>query len=258
MNLFSKRIRAYLLLGLLLLSSWGRTEGAAEAEPVAAPADSSAASEPEEVVLTESTQGSEDGYDYELWKDRGDTAMTLKGEGLFSCQWKEINNALFRVGQKFDCTKTWEEIGEIRIDYGVDYFPVGNSYLCVYGWSREPLVEYYVVESWGNWRPPGAESLGVIAIDDTRYDVYCTTRVDQPSIDGVQTFQQFWSVRKGKSTEGTVLLSEHFRAWQEMGLELGMLYETALTVEGYQSSGVADVYRNEITIGEQTGGKEQP
>ena len=55
-------------------------------------------------------------------------------------------------------------------------------------------------------------------------------------------------------TEGTVLLSEHFRAWQELGLELGSLYETALTVEGYQSSGQADVYQNDIIIEEKTGG----
>ena len=257
MKLYSKGMLS-LMLFALLLSVCAAAEGAAEPGPAplseAAPTDADTSPAFEEVVLTENALGTADGYDYELWKDRGDTTMTMKGEGLYSCQWKEINNALFRIGRKFDCTKTWEEIGEIRIDYGVRYFPVGNSYLCVYGWSRDPLVEYYVVESWGSWRPPGAESLGVITVDDARYDVYSTTRVDQPSIDGTQTFQQFWSVRKGKSTEGTVLLSEHFRAWQELGLELGSLYETALTVEGYQSSGQADVYQNDIIIEEKTGG----
>lgn len=257
MKRFSKRIQSLLILCLLLFTGSARAEGTAEPEPAVQEvisADPAAFSESEELVLTESTLGSSAGYDYELWKDRGDTTMTVKGDGLFSCQWKEINNALFRIGKKFDCTRTWEEIGEIRVDYGVKYFPAGNSYLCVYGWSREPLVEYYVVESWGNWRPPGAQSLGVITVGDARYDVYCTERVDQPSIDGTQTFQQFWSVRKGKSTEETVLLSEHFRAWQDLGLELGKLYETALTVEGYQSSGQADVYQNDIIIEEITGG----
>ena len=60
--------------------------------------------------------------DYELWKDSGVTFMTLKSNGLYSCQWKDINNALFRVGNKLDCTKTWEELGEISIDYGAHYF----------------------------------------------------------------------------------------------------------------------------------------
>ena len=205
---------------------------------------------PGPIEITENELGTLDGYDYELWKDSGTTTMTLEGQGLFRCQWSDINNALFRIGKKFDCTQTWEEIGDITVKYGADYFPVGNSYLCVYGWTREPLVEYYVVQSWGNWRPPGAESLGVITVDGSQYDVYVTTRTNQPSIDGTQTFQQFWSVRKGKRTEDTVSLTEHFRSWADLGLELGNLYEVALTVEGYQSSGVAEIYENEIIIGE--------
>lgn len=203
---------------------------------------------PSESAITEVETGQIDGWDYELWKDYGTTEMTLDGGGNFTCRWSDINNALFRIGKKFDCTQSWEEIGDITISYGADYFPVGNSYLCVYGWSREPLVEYYVVQSWGNWRPPGAESLGTITVDDATYDVYTTTRVNQPSIDGTQTFQQFWSVRKGKCSEGTVSLTEHFKAWESFGLELGNLYEAALTVEGYQSSGYAKIYQNDITI----------
>ena len=199
-------------------------------------------------VITEVEIGQIDGWDYELWKDLGSTEMTLDGGGNFTCRWSDINNALFRIGRKFDCTQSWKDMGEITLSYGTDYFPVGNSYLCVYGWSREPLVEYYVVQSWGNWRPPGAESMGTVTIDDATYDIYTTTRVNQPSIDGTRTFQQFWSVRKGKCSEGTVSLTEHFRAWEELGLELGNLYEAALTVEGYQSSGYASIYRNELTI----------
>jgi len=107
-------------------------------------------------VITENKIGSEDGYDYELWKDSGNTSMTLTGGGTFSCEWSNINNALFRKGVKFDCTKTYKEIGNITIDFDADYNPNGNSYLCVYGWTRDPLVEYYIVEAWGSWRPPGA------------------------------------------------------------------------------------------------------
>ena len=55
--------------------------------------------------------------------------MTLTGGGTFSCEWSNINNALFRKGQKFDCTKTYKELGNIQVDYNVDYNPNGNSYL---------------------------------------------------------------------------------------------------------------------------------
>ena len=211
------------------------------------PQDTAAETEPP-LIITENELGTVDGYDYELWKDNGTTEMSINGGGLFSCKWSGINNALFRIGRKFDCTQSWEEIGTISVDYGADYAPVGNSYLCIYGWTREPLVDYYVVLSWGNWRPPGAEAIATVDIGGSTYDIYETERINQPLIDGTQTFPQYWSVRKGKRTEDVVCLTDHFVAWQEQGLELGKLYEVALTVEGYQSSGAANIYRNEIII----------
>jgi len=74
-----------------------------------------------------------DGYSYELWKESDNTYMQLLGGGKFSCSWININNALFRIGKKFDCTKTWKQLGTITVKYKVDYKPNGNSYLCVYG-----------------------------------------------------------------------------------------------------------------------------
>lgn len=200
-------------------------------------------------TLYNNATGTEDGYNYALWKDYGTTSMTLTGGGTFSCTWSSIGNALFRKGINFDCTKTYSQIGNISIDYGCTYNPSGNSYLCVYGWSRNPLVEYYIVDSWGTWRPPGATSMGQIYVDGGTYDVYKTTRVNQPSIDGTSTFDQYWSVRTSKRTSGTISVTEHFKAWEKLGLRLGNLYEVALCVEGYQSSGNANVYKNNITIG---------
>lgn len=199
------------------------------------------------------TMGEVQGYNYELWKDKGDTLFTVKEAGNFSCEWNNINNALFRKGKKFDCTKTYDEFGNLSVDYGVDYQPDGNSYMCVYGWTREPLIEFYVVESWGSWRPPGEPTpLGTVKVDGGVYDIYKTTRVEQPSIDGTKTFDQYWSVRQekpkadGSRIEGTISISKHFDAWKKCGLELGKMYEVALTIEGYQSAGKADVYKNEL------------
>ncbi len=134
-------------------------------------------------VITENKTGTEDGYAYELWKDNGNTSMTLTGGGTFSCEWSNINNCLFRKGKKYDCTQTYEELGNITIEYGVDYQPNGNSYMCVYGWTRNPLVEYYIVETWGSWRPPGATSaLGTVYADGGTYDIYKTVRENQPPL----------------------------------------------------------------------------
>ena len=154
--------------------------------------DSSSDTGGETQIFTENITGSADGYDYELWKDEGDTEFRVEpGGGTFSCEWSNINNALFRRGQKFDCTQTYQEMGNIMVDYGVDYQPIGNSYMCVYGWTREPLIEFYIIESWGSWRPPGAPfPVGTVTVDGETYDIYKTTRYEQPSIDGTQTFDQ--------------------------------------------------------------------
>lgn len=200
-------------------------------------------------TITSNQTGTIDGYNYELWKDSGTTSMTLNGGGTFDCSWSNINNALFRIGKKFDSTKTHQQLGNISVNYSANYQPNGNSYLCVYGWTRSPLVEYYIVDSWGSWRPPGATSKGTITVDGGTYDVYETTRTNQPSIDGTATFQQYWSVRTSKRTSGTVSVSQHFNAWESKGMQLGKMYEVALTVEGYQSSGSANVTSNTITIG---------
>ncbi|MBQ7469296.1 MAG: glycoside hydrolase family 11 protein [Pseudobutyrivibrio sp.] len=198
--------------------------------------------------------GNQDGYDWELWKDTGNTSMTLNAGGTFECSWSNINNALFRKGKKFDSTKTYKEIGNISFDYGCDYNPNGNSYLCVYGWTVDPLVEYYIVDSWGSWRPPGGTPRGQIQVDGGTYDVYVTTRENAPSIQGDTTFTQYFSVRTTKRTSGTISVSEHFKAWENMGLPCGKLYEAALNIEGYQSSGTANVYKNNMTIGGSSSG----
>ncbi len=61
-------------------------------------------------TITSNQTGSQDGYDYELWKDYGNTSMTLNSGGAFSAQWSNIGNALFRKGKKFDTTKTHSQL----------------------------------------------------------------------------------------------------------------------------------------------------
>jgi endo-1,4-beta-xylanase len=73
--------------------------------------------------------------------------MVLGDSGNFSCTWSNISNILFRKGLR---PGTREQV----LNFSATYTPNGNSYLAVYGWTKNPLVEYYMVESWGTWRPP--------------------------------------------------------------------------------------------------------
>ncbi|WP_416150275.1 glycoside hydrolase family 11 protein [Salipaludibacillus sp. HK11] len=210
-------------------------------------------------AITSNEIGTHDGYDYEFWKDQGGSgSMTLGSGGTFSGEWSNVNNILFRKGQKFDETQTHQQLGNISINYGANYQPDGSSYLGVYGWTTDPLIEYYIIDSWGTWRPPGGTSKGTITVDGGTYEIYETTRTNQPSIIGDTTFQQYWSVRTSKRTSGTISVSEHFNAWESLGMPMGNMYEVATVVEGWQSSGSADVYSNTLTIDSSSGGGTPP
>jgi endo-1,4-beta-xylanase len=173
------------------------------------------------------------GYTYEYWKDQGSGCLTNESNG-FSVEWTNVGNLLGRKGLRPGSRNN-------LVTYQADYQPNGSSYLCVYGWTRSPLVEYYIVDSWGTWRPPGEEPIGTVTSDGGTYELYRTQRVDQPSIEGTRTFDQYWSVRTEKRTSGTITVANHFAAWEGVGLTIGSLYEVSMTVEGYQSSGTADV-----------------
>ncbi|MDE6664754.1 MAG: glycoside hydrolase family 11 protein, partial [Ruminococcus sp.] len=209
--------------------------------------------------------GNKDGFDYELWNQWGQGSVTMQvgSNGAFSCSWDGIENCLFRTGKKLEKTKKYSEYNGMYIDYDVDYEPKGNSYMCVYGWTENPTIEYYIVEAWGSWRPPGAtDSLGTVEANGHTYDIYKTIRENQPSIHGTETFYQYWSVRQDnpaqnnvkKEITGRISVSKHFEAWEKAGLDMsGTMYEVALNIEGYQSNGSANVKKNGLVMGEGDG-----
>jgi endo-1,4-beta-xylanase len=203
-------------------------------------------------TITSNASGTQGGYHYEYWKDNGSGTMILGEGGNFSCTWDATNgNILFRKGLR-------PGVKNQVITYSADYKPNGNSYLTVYGWTKNPLIEYYIVDGWGSWRPPGGTSKGTVTSDGGTYDIYETTRTNAPSIEGTKTFQQYWSVRKEKTTSGTITCLNHFNAWENKGMNMGSFYEVAFNVEGYHSSGSADLTMSMSTgstgIGGSSGG----
>ncbi|WP_298540546.1 glycoside hydrolase family 11 protein [uncultured Aquimarina sp.] len=211
---------------------------------------------------SEQIAGEEDGFRYELWNQnsQGTACMTLGNEALFSGEWDGILNYLARRGLGYDQTQLHHEIGDFYTIYNCNYNPStnsGNSYLSIYGWTIEPLVEYYIIEDWRNWIPSMADGAVLkksFEINGSIYDVYENTRVNQPSIIGIATFQQYFSIRRNTRNSGTIDISEHFKQWESIDMNLGKLHEVSFVVEGYQSSGnfeftELDVFADNTTLG---------
>jgi hypothetical protein len=191
-------------------------------------------------TISSNQTGTHNGYYWSFWTEGGGTAsMTLGPGGNYSTTWSNIQN--------FTAGKGWRTGTRDRVVcFEGTYNGGSNGFLAVYGWTKDPLIEYYVVESHGQWDPPGntsdIQTLGSFYSDGDTYDVYRSQRVNKPSIIGNATFYQFWSVRRTKRSSGTVTFKNHVEKWESYGLNLGTTWDyQIMESEGYGSSGNSNI-----------------
>jgi len=242
----SKRIASALVAGMLMVS----------------PIISSISASAGDTFTTTSTYpnnqktGWYNNYHHEIWQadTPNSSSMTLHdNDGGFSTQWKcgpngSRGNFLARRGLFWDKDnpKTYKDYKPFVCDYDCTWSAgsSGNSRICIYGWAQNPLVEYYIIEDWKNWSPAqdaSAQYKGSCNIDGSQYKVYTCQRKSYTIEGDNLPFTQYISIRQNLRTKGTIHVSEHFKAWESMGMKMNNLYEIAFNVEGWESDGSADV-----------------
>ena len=131
-----------------------------------------------------------------------------------------------------------------RVNYTGQFQVDGNSYMALYGWTMDPLVEWYVIESFGIHNPSdnaNSTCYGTFQSDGGTYEVWMKWRVNAPSIVGTATFPQFWSVRTKRHVGGTINTTRHFEAYTKAGLKLGRHLDMIVGIEGQAGKGSADL-----------------
>jgi endo-1,4-beta-xylanase len=183
-------------------------------------------------------------FSYEEWNKTGTGKATFYSDGSFSCSFDNIDDYLCRSGILYgeNSGVNFKSIGNLYADFSLGNYTnksgVSYAYIGVYGWTQSPLIEWYIVDSWGSQgRPTWCGTLvKTVTIDGAEYDIYKDDITQaRGTIEGTKTFTQYWSIRKTARKCGTINITAHFNAWESAGLKMGSsLYEAKVLGEAGQ------------------------
>jgi len=188
--------------------------------------------------VTTNQTGNDGGFFYSFWTNGGgQVTMSLDGHNGYTVEWKNCGD--------FTCGKGWNPGSARTVSYSGGYQNSGGGAFGLYGWTTNPLVEYYVCESPGSSGSPAQGThKGTFTADGGTYDVYEHQQVNQPSIIGTATFNQYISVRQQRRTSGTITSQSHFSAWSNYGMKMGNHNYQIMLTEGWNGSGSSSVKVN--------------
>ncbi len=160
-------------------------------------------------------QGFDKGYYYSLWTDgSGSASITFPNAnipGNFKIDYSNTNNVVGGKG--------WQTGSSTRvINYNVGHVSGSYNFIGVYGWTKSPLIEYYVSEK-GNIYVGNAIRINTVNANGHTYTFYKHQQVNKPSIQGTQTFWQYIDNWGGQTFNGNkaINMSAHVNNWRNKG-----------------------------------------
>ena len=209
-------------------------------------------------------------YDYDVWNEAQCGTVTFEGtetnSGAFSCTWTDTHNCMFYKGHDIEMPKgrTYKDLGSISCEYAIDYSSDSYSEYGVHGWidncnspgSPSQQVEYYIIDGYNQFSFGNTKPRAQFTDNGCTYNIYAQYfTVNAPPT----RFAKYYSViveddnpvKTGEpvSASHRIDVDKHFEAWEKAGMYVsGEVRSVAFYVSGYDSSGEANVTKNEIII----------
>jgi endo-1,4-beta-xylanase len=171
--------------------------------------------------------GTNGGMYYQMWSNgQGSACIMLNSSNSYSTTWSGIGDFVAGVGWNPGSNQTVSFNGSLSASGG-------TSLVSLYGWSTNPLVEYYVMENYNGSPPTAGTFMGTVTSDGGTYNIYEHQQVNQPSIQGTATFEQYLAIRTSPTSSGTITTQNFFNAWASHGMNLGTLNYQILATESF-------------------------
>ena len=185
------------------------------------------------------------GWRGEIWYQGGNNSMTYYENGTFKASWNGTNDFIAGLGYYYS-QSTNVDPKDMQYDCYFRHSKTGSAggynYIGLYGWTVDPLVEFYIVDDWFTKPGPNllGQKMGGFTVDGDTYEIYKNQRVQVPSIIGTQTFPQYFSVRTTARQSGHIDASAHFEKFESLGMQMGKMYELIYFIEAGGGSGSLD------------------
>jgi len=180
----------------------------------------------------------------------GGTVNFTPETNSFTLNWNTQQDFVVGVG--------WNPGGTAPITHtGTFSVSSGLGSLGVYGWTTNPLVEYYIMDT-NVGISTGGQQKGTVSSDGATYAIWEHQQVNQPSIQGTSTFEQYISIRESATSSGTITVENHFKAWAALGMNLGTMNFQVIAVESWSGSGSAQQSISNTGSGNTTTGGGDP
>lgn len=130
--------------------------------------------------------------------------------------------------------KGWNPGSSTRtINYNIGSISGSYNFVGVYGWTTNPLIEYYVCELGSITY--NATNVGTVSSDGHSYGLYKHQQVNQPSIIGTATFWQYMSQwgGSGTGTNRAITIANHMNAWKSKMGSMGANNLQIFAIEAY-------------------------